>query len=100
MKSNDLIININYANPKSDNQSLIGKSIMRQLSRQLSINATPIPITSSISSIKQQPEIRAYKRRFLMIGLSLFLCISNSYAWISACKSVSYSYSSITYLSV
>jgi len=83
MKPNDLAININYARQRSDNQSLIGKSLIRQLS-QLSQNATPILFTNSISSIKQQPEIRAYKRRFLMIALSLFLCISNAYAWISA----------------
>jgi len=76
MKSNDLTININY---NHDNQSLVGKSI----ARQLSLNATPITQRSvSICSIKPQPEIRAYKRRFLMIILSLLLCITNAYQWI------------------
>jgi len=78
MKPNDLLMNINYATQKSDTHSLLSKSI----ARQLSVNATPF--ARSLSSVKQQPEIRAYKRRFLMIILALLLCISNAYAWISA----------------
>ena len=78
MKTNDIVININY-NAQGDNQSLIGKSI----ARQLSLNATSFTQRSVTNSIKQQlPEIRAYKRRFVMIILSLLLCITNAYQWI------------------
>ena len=73
MKTNDLVININYGQT-GDTQSLIGKSI----ARQLSLNGS---IRSVTNSIKQQPEIRAYKRRFVMIVLSLLLCITNAYQW-------------------
>lgn len=74
--TNDLVININYGQA-SDSQSLIGKSIARQLSLNASITSRSVT-----NSIKQQPDIRAYKRRFLMIALSLLLCITNAYQWI------------------
>lgn len=82
MKSNDLAINISQTT--HDNQSLISKSI----SRQFNINATSLTsrsITNSICSVKQNPEIRVYRRRFLMIFLSLLLCVSNAYSWIQFC---------------
>lgn len=76
MNSNDLIINLSSQN--DINQSLIGKSISKQV-----LSFQTRSITNSLK--QQQPIIKTYKRRFLMITLSLLLCISNAYQWIQFC---------------